>query len=444
MTPTKGHVCCRSRNELSMARQFGTQRAYVVGFFTVLQEILDRLASFRRGVGYRKAFLSKRQFERTVSRERIRASRRGIPFCVVTFRPARSGGTSAKVAKLLLRNLRVTDEKAFFANGELAALLVDTTQLGGRAVIDRLSLLFDDNGLDVMMELQVHNPSPEDFIDPNGSAGDHSSSQMRRQDRTIAIGAGGGIARETWDESASWQSSPAVKTDRRSLQLDPRQDPISQRANEIVSTDDRMLHTRTLSAVVKRVVDVVASAIGLILVGPLLLFAMAAIQLTSPGSPVFCQTREGRRGKPFTIFKLRTMVVGAEKSQQALRELSHRDGPAFKIKSDPRVTKIGRFLRATCFDELPQLLNVLLGDMSIVGPRPLPWHESRACKHWQRRRLDVRPGLTCFWQIDKASVETFEDWMRLDLAYVDRRSLWVDFVLIYRTMAVALLGRGGH
>ena len=207
---------------------------------------------------------------------------------------------------------------------------------------------------------------------------------------------------------------------------------------------DSFAEHRLLSGTVKRAVDVTGALAGLITVGPLLLLAMGLIRLTSPGGAIFRQTREGMRGKPFTIYKLRTMVADAESSQQVLRELSYRDGPAFKIKADPRVTRVGRFLRATCIDELPQLVNVLFGDMSLVGPRPLPWHESRACSHWQRRRLDVRPGLTCSWQINKSRVTSFDEWMRLDLQYIDRRTLWLDARLIYRTMSVALTGRGSH
>ncbi len=177
---------------------------------------------------------------------------------------------------------------------------------------------------------------------------------------------------------------------------------------------------------------------------PILGAAILAVRWTSSGPAIFKQTREGFRGRPFTIYKLRTMVQNAEAAQDQLRKLSHRDGPAFKIANDPRVTPVGRFLRASCIDELPQLVNVLKGDMSIVGPRPLPWHESRSCAHWHRRRLDVLPGLTCSWQIDKARAETFDDWMRLDLDYVDNRNFWFDMSLICRTFSVALLGRGSQ
>jgi lipopolysaccharide/colanic/teichoic acid biosynthesis glycosyltransferase len=194
----------------------------------------------------------------------------------------------------------------------------------------------------------------------------------------------------------------------------------------------------------KRLIDIVGSSIGLLVSGPIIVAAMVAIRRQDAGPAIFKQTREGFRGKPFTIYKLRTMVVDAEASQSELRAHSHRDGPAFKIANDPRVTPVGRFLRKTCIDELPQLWNVLKGDMSLVGPRPLPWHESRACQRWQRRRLEVRPGLTCDWQINKSSVETFDDWMRLDLRYVDEICLFRDLRLIARTVTVPMSGRGSE
>lgn len=194
----------------------------------------------------------------------------------------------------------------------------------------------------------------------------------------------------------------------------------------------------------KRGIDVVGAGIGLVLAGPAILGAMAAIKLTDGGPVFFRQTREGQNGRPFTILKLRTMIVDAEKFQAELRAESHRDGPAFKISRDPRVTKVGHFLRATCLDELPQLINVLTGDMSLVGPRPLPWHESRACERWHRRRLDVRPGLTCTWQVNKAKAVTFDDWMRMDLRYIDQLGLFQDLRLIAQTVVVPVTGRGGE
>lgn len=199
-----------------------------------------------------------------------------------------------------------------------------------------------------------------------------------------------------------------------------------------------------MSHSIKRAVDVVGAGFGLIVTSPLIAAAVVAIRMHDGGPAFFRQTREGRHGRPFTILKLRTMEMDAESRQDALRSLSHRDGPAFKISNDPRVTPIGRFLRKTCLDELPQLINVFRGEMSLVGPRPLPWHESRKCNRWQRRRLDVRPGMTCYWQIQKASVESFDDWMRLDMQYLQHGNLLEDMRLIVQTVSVPILGRGSE
>ncbi len=409
----------------------------------MLQRIVERLFPEQRGFGADSVFLSKRQFDRHVTVERVRSSRRGIPFCIIglSLTGTMGPGVSRRMARLLLRNLRMTDEKAKFSSTEFAVLLVDTPQMGGRSVVDRLAGLFADNGLSVSMDLKVHDPSAFEGNSYDESSDDGNAPSLGVPRAVLSV-AEATSSPQPWPGSASSFAAPVE--DRRELCSPSTVRALSYRSDEAVSSDDPLVTSRWLDGALKRTLDITGAALGLAVAGPFLLGAMAAIRLTSPGSAIFCQTREGHRGRPFTIYKLRTMVVDAEKSQQALRDQSHRDGPAFKIKADPRVTKIGRFLRATCIDELPQLVNVLKGDMSIVGPRPLPWQESRSCSHWHRRRLDVRPGLTCFWQVDKASVETFDDWMRLDLLYVDRGNLWVDLSLIYRTFSVTLLGRGSH
>jgi lipopolysaccharide/colanic/teichoic acid biosynthesis glycosyltransferase len=136
------------------------------------------------------------------------------------------------------------------------------------------------------------------------------------------------------------------------------------------------------------------------------------------------------------------MCVGAEKMRDDLKKLSEQDGPAFKMKHDPRVTRIGRLLRKTSIDELPQLFNILKGDMTLVGPRPLPISEQTACQMWQRRRLDVTPGLTCIWQVRGRSQVTFAEWMRMDLRYIRRRTLWHDISLIALTVKSVLMRKG--
>jgi lipopolysaccharide/colanic/teichoic acid biosynthesis glycosyltransferase len=180
----------------------------------------------------------------------------------------------------------------------------------------------------------------------------------------------------------------------------------------------------------------------LIALAPLLLLCVLAIKLTSRGPALYAQEREGLAGRRFRILKLRTMTVNAEEQQHALREHSVQDGPAFKMTEDPRTTWVGRWLRMTSMDELPQLWNVLRGEMSLVGPRPLPTKESLACTPWQRQRLWVAPGMTCIWQVSGRSTVTFEQWMRMDLQYLRRRSLFCDVGLLLTTGPALVLKRG--
>jgi lipopolysaccharide/colanic/teichoic acid biosynthesis glycosyltransferase len=184
----------------------------------------------------------------------------------------------------------------------------------------------------------------------------------------------------------------------------------------------------------KRTIDIVGAIVGLIVALPVMLLAAMAIKLTSRGPIFFAQRRDGLGGQDFWIYKFRTMVVDAEAVKSALRHRSEQDGPAFKLKNDPRVTRVGRLLRRTCVDELPQMWNVLRGDMSIVGPRPMCSQEARHCSAWERRRLEVTPGLTCIWQVHGGTKVTFREWMRMDLRYARSRTLLKDLRLIILTV----------
>ena len=196
----------------------------------------------------------------------------------------------------------------------------------------------------------------------------------------------------------------------------------------------------------KRVFDLVLAALLLVLLSPLLLLIALAIRLTSPGAALFRQERAGINGRPFRMLKFRSMRPGAEDEQAALADRNEMRGPVFKVTNDPRVTPLGRFLRRHSLDELPQLWNVLRGEMSLVGPRPLPVAEVRRFDNdTHRRRLSVKPGLTCLWQISgRNDIADFTDWVRLDLAYIDQWSLWLDCKILLATIPVALFGRGGR
>jgi len=194
----------------------------------------------------------------------------------------------------------------------------------------------------------------------------------------------------------------------------------------------------------KRLLDVVLASAGLIVALPLLAVAAAALKLDSPG-PVFHRARRvGRGGRPFTFLKLRSMRADAEELRGLLLHRNITQGPTFKLHDDPRVTRVGRWLRKTSLDELPQLLHVLAGDMSLVGPRPPFPEEVEHYEPWMRRRLDVRPGLTCLWQIRGRSDLPFDEWMRLDVEYVERHSLRLDAMILVLTVPAVLSGRGAY
>ena len=208
----------------------------------------------------------------------------------------------------------------------------------------------------------------------------------------------------------------------------------------------RSTRAGTWQSVTKALLDRITSTLLLILLSPLFLLIWIAIKLESPGPVFFKQRRSGRHGDPFTMYKFRTMHSDAEMRKAELEALNEMSGPVFKIKKDPRVTRVGSFLRFTSLDELPQLINVFLGQMSLVGPRPLPTYETLAMTaNAQRRRLSVTPGMTCLWQISgRNEVTDFADWVRLDLEYIDQWSLWLDFQILLRTIPAVLFGRGAR
>jgi exopolysaccharide biosynthesis polyprenyl glycosylphosphotransferase len=196
---------------------------------------------------------------------------------------------------------------------------------------------------------------------------------------------------------------------------------------------------------IKRLCDAVMAAVALVLLAPLLLLIALAVKVTSPGPALFAQERYGLNRHRFRMLKFRTMVMDAEQRQADLEQVNEADGPVFKMTSDPRVTRIGRLLRRTSLDELPQLINVLRGHMSLVGPRPLPLRDvERFTRASDLRRFSVRPGLTCLWQISGRSNVGFDEWMRLDLIYIDGWSLWLDLRILVATFPVVLRGTGAR
>jgi len=194
----------------------------------------------------------------------------------------------------------------------------------------------------------------------------------------------------------------------------------------------------------KRLLDILGACAGIAICLPLWIIAAILIVLESKGSPFFVQERVGENGKVFRFYKLRTMYAHADRAKQELAARNEMDGPVFKMRRDPRVTRVGRLLRRFSLDETPQLVHVLLGQMSLVGPRPPLLEEVARYEPWQTERLSVRPGLTCSWQVSGRNEIPFEQWVQLDIEYVRSRNFWVDLVLLLRTIPAVITGRGAY
>ena len=217
---------------------------------------------------------------------------------------------------------------------------------------------------------------------------------------------------------------------------------ISDSRRAILSREE-VLHSKKGYWFVRRAQDIILSAGALLVLWPLLLLVAAAIVIDSPGNPIFVQERVGRDGKVFRFYKFRSMVPNAEGMLDELLKYNEMEGPAFKMKDDPRITRVGRFIRKSSIDELPQLWNILKGDMSIVGPRPPLPREVAQYNEYQMQRLYVTPGLTCYWQIQPHRNDlSFNDWMELDVKYIQERSFLVDWKIIFATFS-AVFGMNG-
>jgi lipopolysaccharide/colanic/teichoic acid biosynthesis glycosyltransferase len=297
----------------------------------------------------------------------------------------RSDRDFAFLGKILRRRLRITDTGGYLPDGRVGVLLPDTPKAGAWKVASDVCDHYPPGH---------ERPDCEVFMYPDESKPSLDESQNRAK-QPVEIP-------EVTLESLFAQPTPFLK----------------------------------------RGVDIVAATFGLVVMAPLLMLLAGLIKVSSPGPVLYSQLREGHGGRRFRMFKFRTMRVDADREQSALRAFNEQDGPAFKMQNDPRTTWVGRILRRTSLDELPQLWNVLVGDMSLVGPRPLPTGESLECLPWQRQRLLIVPGLTCIWQVKGRNTVTFDEWMRMDLQYVRRRSLLYDLRLLLTTGPSIVLMKG--
>ena len=209
---------------------------------------------------------------------------------------------------------------------------------------------------------------------------------------------------------------------------------------ELIAKRDELVNDHVIYLTLKRLMDIIGASLGLIIASPIMLIVAILIKLEDPKGPIFfSQIRNGAYPGTFKMYKFRSMYVDAEERLQELMHLNEQSGPAFKMKYDPRITRVGKFIRKTSLDELPQLFNVLKGDMSLVGPRPAIPREVEQYTAYQKQRLFVKPGLTCIWQVSGRNNIGFDEWVELDIEYIKTRNLWLDIKLILLTIP-AMLG----
>lgn len=254
---------------------------------------------------------------------------------------------------------------------------------------------------------------------------------------------------EEWPRSARRAHAEAHPSDirprpRLRIVADEPFDPTTFDWDSFLPDASKTVHWR-VGQRLKRVFDLIAAAAGIVMLFPLLAMVALLVRVTSPG-PVFYRSRYmGERGRTFICYKFRSMVENAEELKASVAHLNHMKGPAFKIRDDPRVTRIGRLLRKFSLDELPQLWNVLRGDMSLVGPRPPLPEEFARFSDWHKGKLAVKPGITCLWQINgRSEITDFDEWARLDVEYIESWSLWTDLKILVRTIPAVLHGRGAY
>ncbi len=347
------------------------------------------------------------------------------------------------------QRVRCTDAVGWYDGRTLGVILPDTDHEGALIVSRQLKAALPTQATRARWRLFVHpeHTGHNEGGRPSSGSGDEQSpldllrspqqvADLRRG-RSGASGSGGNSA-----------TAVAVRSERVAVTATRRAvvSALAVSASDTVQLEAQPLQSLLLvrTSPIKRCVDVVGSASALLLLSPVMLAAAVAVKLSSPGPVLFRQQRAGLGGRPFTFYKFRSMSADAEARKKELLSRNEQTGPVFKIAADPRITRVGRFLRRTSIDELPQLWNVLRGDMSLVGPRPPILAEVKDYERWQRRRLEIAGGLTCIWQVSGRSSILFNDWVRLDLRYVEQASPLTDLRLLARTIPAVLTCRGAH
>ncbi len=390
--------------------------------------------------------MSQLEFRRIVEAERLRSDRSENPLSLLVFSPegASSPAEFAELAHTIRQRVRMTDTCGFWDGRRVGVLLPDTAEPGAWKLASDLRLLLQERS--ELWHCDVYSypliSADATGAGPHGAPAELASPSPETEAlprRELELP---GVDAPASHPSRAAASSPTTDSPRRERRMPAGAARQHQTGpGSVLPLEPLLVHALPRW---KRLVDVLGAGAGLVLLSPLLLAIAVIMKFASPGPLFFTQLRSGLGGRPFRMIKFRTMSVNAEAAKAALRSISEQDGPAFKLRNDPRVTRFGKYLRQTSLDELPQLWNVLRGDMTLVGPRPLPIDESNSCNRWQRRRISVTPGLTCLWQVSGRSQVSFDEWVRMDLQYVRRRSPRTDITLILKTIPAVIFRRGAH
>jgi len=365
--------------------------------------------------------LSQESFLKLLRKERVRADRTGDELTLAAIRltaldPGADPGVRHAVGSILGR-VRCLDEIGWLRRGTLGILLPATAVAGAKRLIDDLRR--NDTTGHLRHGRWTIYAYPEDWVAEDDQDGDSGNGSPRRTPESgTTVFPRDGLRRGQTTESGLYSVRQGA---------------------EVCSLVD-LLQVPTPRW--KRALDIAGASLGLVLASPFMLLAAIGVKLTSPGPIFYTSTRSGLRGRPFRFYKFRTMYADAESRKHELLEHNEASGPVFKMNDDPRITPFGRWLRRTSIDEFPQFWNVLKGDMSLVGPRPPIPEETRYYSRWQRRRLEGRGGLTCIWQVSGRSNVHFEDWVRMDIQYLEEPSFWRDLLILIQTFPAVFSCRG--
>lgn len=366
--------------------------------------------------GHMPGIVGRDEFHRLLARERARSDRNSHAFSLVVFQTSKAPSNKVRrVAEILRESRRLTDDVGWVDPPDLGVLLPDTPAAGARRFAEKMHTALSKESCDVEDRIYTY----------QGNS----------------------------DDSSMWAPPPRTRNDKATqeapvLDMPPDPEPVSlvalppAPATPAIRVNDlRSFFLKPLPTW-KRAMDILVSGLMLLILSPVFLAVAIAVRLSGPGPIIFRQPRAGRGGNPFMFYKFRTMVPDAEALKAALRPANEAEGPVFKMRHDPRVTRVGRVLRKASLDELPQLWNVLKGDMSLVGPRPPTLDEVPSYAPWQARRLEMTGGITGIWQTSGRHEIGFTDWMRMDVRYSNHRSLGMDVKLLAKTVWAVVSGRG--